>query len=57
MVPQIIIDLCDKFSSVTNVNEKFNYQMRLEQIRDYCNTILEQEDKKSKNNIFRSKRK
>jgi hypothetical protein len=57
MVPQIIIDLGDKFSSVTNNNEKFNYQLRLEQIRDYCSMVLDQEQKKIKNTAFKPKRK
>lgn len=42
LVPQVIIDLVNHMNSDnTPYNTKVNYQMRIEAIRDYCNTVLD----------------
>jgi hypothetical protein len=42
LIPPIVLDIVDKFNS-PNVreNEKLNYILRLEAIRDYCNNIID----------------
>lgn len=45
-VPQIVLDVSDKLiNGKTTSNERHNYILRLEAIRDYCNMVLEQESK------------
>ena len=41
LVPQIVIDVGSKINdtSIRN-NEKINYVSRIEAIRDYCNSLL-----------------
>jgi hypothetical protein len=54
-VPQIVIDVSDKLiNGKTTSNERHNYSIRLEAIRDYCNMVLEQESKNPNKNIRKS---
>lgn len=41
LIPPILIDLAEKYNSPTvRENEKVNYILRFEAIRDYCSTII-----------------
>ena len=47
MVPVNVIDLVNKLSDVTiRENERMNYVLRLEAIRDYCDAALKNDTKK-----------
>ena len=42
LIPAIVMDLIEKLSdNSVRENEKMNYQLRLEAIRDYCNLALD----------------
>lgn len=43
LLPVNVIDIVDKFNNTTNNNEKFNYQLRVEAIRDYCDQALKKQ--------------
>lgn len=41
LIPPSVVDIVDKLSSpIAHENEKMNYVLRLEAIRDYCSTVL-----------------
>lgn len=41
LVPPSVTDIVEKYSSpIAHENEKMNYILRLEAIRDYCNDIV-----------------
>lgn len=41
LIPPILIDLAEKFNSPSvRENEKINYILRFEAIRDYCSDII-----------------
>jgi len=41
LVPEIVINLIDKFKACTNQNELFNLRIRLETTRDFINETLQ----------------
>lgn len=40
LLPVNIIDLVSKFNNAKDENEKMNYQLRIEAIRDYCSETI-----------------
>jgi hypothetical protein len=41
LIPPIVLDLVEKFNSPhVRENEKMNYILRIEAIRDYCSTAI-----------------
>jgi hypothetical protein len=40
LIPVSILDLVDKFNNSKNENEKINYQLRIEAVRDYCDQAV-----------------
>lgn len=41
LIPPIVMDIVEKFNSPhVRENEKMNYIIRLEAIRDYCSTVI-----------------
>lgn len=41
LIPEILINIADKFKTSKHTNEKFNLQLRLEACRDYVINALE----------------
>jgi hypothetical protein len=57
LVPAIVIDLVDKINdNITRENEKNNYVLRLEAIREYTNVCLATYSK-NKNSFLNTKKK
>jgi hypothetical protein len=40
LVPELIINLVDKFKAATNENEKYYLSLRLESVKDYITDAL-----------------
>lgn len=40
LLPVNIIDMVNTFNNTKNQNEKLNYQLRLEAVRDFCDETL-----------------
>jgi hypothetical protein len=41
LIPPIVLDIAEKFNSPSvRENEKMNYILRLEAIRDYCSVVI-----------------
>lgn len=58
LIPPSVIDIVDKFNSPNvHVNEKMNYLVRLEAIRDYCiSTISKHNNNTQRNSVFKETR-
>lgn len=58
LIPPSVIDIVDKFSAPNvHVNEKMNYLVRLEAIRDYCiSTINKHNNSSQRNSVFKETR-
>jgi hypothetical protein len=54
LVPPSVVDIVEKLHSpIAHENEKMNYILRLEAIRDYCNEIVTKQNQK----VFKSQEK
>jgi hypothetical protein len=54
LVPPSVVDIVEKlYSPIAHENEKMNYILRLEAIRDYCNEIVAKQNQK----VFKSQEK
>jgi len=51
LVPELVINLVDKFRATTNQNESLNLRIRLETIRDFINESLQSKQER----IFRKR--
>lgn len=40
LLPVNIIDMVNTFNNTKNQNEKLNYQIRLEAVRDFCDSAI-----------------
>jgi hypothetical protein len=57
LIPSIILDLAEKSNSpIVRENEKMNYILRLEAIRDYCSLVITKHNN-NKSNIKSNMRK
>lgn len=58
LIPPSVIDIVEKLNSPTvHVNEKMNYIVRLEAIRDYCiSSINKNNNSSQKNSVFKEPR-
>jgi hypothetical protein len=58
LIPPSVIDIVEKFSSPNvHVNEKMNYLVRLEAIRDYCiSSINKHNNTSQRNSVFKETR-
>jgi hypothetical protein len=58
LIPPSVIDIVEKFNSPNvHVNEKMNYLVRLEAIRDYCiASINKNNNTQRNNNVFKENR-
>jgi hypothetical protein len=58
LIPPSVIDIVEKFSSPNvHVNEKMNYLVRLEAIRDYCiSSINKHNNTSQRSNVFKETR-
>jgi hypothetical protein len=57
LIPPIILDLAEKSNSpIVRENEKMNYILRLEAIRDYCSLVITKHNN-NKSNIKSNMRK
>ena len=41
LIPEVIKELCRKLLAASSVNEKQNYMLQIEAIRDLCNTAID----------------
>ena len=56
LVPELVINIVDKFKNAKMENEVFNMQLRLEACRDYINEALEKKNKPSGSMIYKVER-
>lgn len=48
LIPPSVIDIVDKYNSpLAQQNEKMNYILRLEAIRDFCEEVLKKNDQQN----------
>ena len=47
LIPINIQDIVENLNNATNINEKNNYLLRLETIRDYCDETIKKTNTKS----------
>lgn len=48
LIPPSVLDIVDKYNSpLAQENEKMNYILRLEAIRDFCEEVLKKNDQQN----------
>jgi hypothetical protein len=57
LVPPSVVDIVEKLHSpIAHENEKHNYVIRLEAIRDYCSDVITKQNQRDfKPQVFRKK--
>jgi hypothetical protein len=51
LVPQVVIDCAENLVQSKSENSKVTYAMRLEAIRDYCDSALKKQDTPRKKKV------
>jgi len=53
LVPQVVIDCAESLNNTKQDNLKVNYVMRLEAIRDYCDSAIRKHNSEINSNIWK----
>jgi hypothetical protein len=53
LIPQVIIDCAEGLMNTKQENLRINYIIRLEAIRDYCDSAVKNYNMRSNTNIFK----